>query len=194
MRSVNGDQNGANLKKWSVLLVCTIESGMNRSASANVRIHISAHSDKQRLSRVRGSNLMSLLLGLRKLIFAGQDRNIFACLIQLDKTRGRASFHKGLRFVLFKNEQTSVAQSLHLCQGIFGRPGTARTQIKMPTRSQDPSINTRRPKNISIHSNIEETMFVPREGERNVSKRKSRPTSNLRTTTKRVATLKKKLT
>ena len=26
MRSVNGDQNGANLKKWSVLLVCTIET------------------------------------------------------------------------------------------------------------------------------------------------------------------------
>ena len=25
-RSVNGDQNGANLKKWSVLLVCTIQS------------------------------------------------------------------------------------------------------------------------------------------------------------------------
>ena len=25
MRSVNGDRNGANLKKWSVLLVCTIE-------------------------------------------------------------------------------------------------------------------------------------------------------------------------
>ena len=25
MRSVNGDQNGANLKKWSVLLVCTIQ-------------------------------------------------------------------------------------------------------------------------------------------------------------------------
>ena len=24
MRSINGDQNGANLKKWSVLLVCTI--------------------------------------------------------------------------------------------------------------------------------------------------------------------------
>ena len=26
MRSVNGDQNGTNLKKWSVLLVCTIQN------------------------------------------------------------------------------------------------------------------------------------------------------------------------
>ena len=26
-RSVNGDQNGANLKEWSVLLVCTIAVG-----------------------------------------------------------------------------------------------------------------------------------------------------------------------
>ena len=30
MRSVDGDQNGANLKKWSVLLVCTIlKNGIN---------------------------------------------------------------------------------------------------------------------------------------------------------------------
>ena len=30
MRSVNGDQNGANLKKWSVLLVCTIPASKKR--------------------------------------------------------------------------------------------------------------------------------------------------------------------
>ena len=33
MRSINGDRNGANFKKWSVLLVCTIRPKMTKIAS-----------------------------------------------------------------------------------------------------------------------------------------------------------------
>ena len=39
MRSVNGEQNGANLKKWSVLLVCTIVK-KRRTRNRCVRVFV----------------------------------------------------------------------------------------------------------------------------------------------------------